>query len=124
MEDLGDGLVVALVDRGHESGDHVHRCCGHVPPRRRAPGAPSHGSIAPGNYHRAYGRRLGGRYRWMNTGTPNLVHVGAINVRRSPLVLQPDSSRVIGRRYVPGEDPTLDGQPRLDRIVQGVMALA
>jgi hypothetical protein len=39
-------------------------------------------------------------------------------------VLTPDSARVVGRPYVPGEDPDVEGTPRLERIVDGVLAMA
>lgn len=46
--------------------------------------------------------------------------MGAPRLHRSDIVLRPDPVRVIGRPYVPGEDPQAEGQPRLERIVQRV----
>jgi predicted GH43/DUF377 family glycosyl hydrolase len=47
----------------------------------------------------------------------------SIEVRRTPVVLAPGSTRVLGRPHVPGEDPDATGQPRLRRIVDGVLAM-
>jgi predicted GH43/DUF377 family glycosyl hydrolase len=47
----------------------------------------------------------------------------SIEVRRTPVVLAPGGTRVLGRPHVPGEDPGSTGQPRLQRIVDGVLAL-
>ena len=47
-----------------------------------------------------------------------------IEVRRSSVQLLPDSARVLGRPYVPGEEPHAPGQPRLERIVDSVRQLS
>lgn len=47
----------------------------------------------------------------------------AVEVRRSSVVLSPGTSRVLARPYVPGEEPGATDQPRLRRIVQGVLRL-
>jgi len=38
-------------------------------------------------------------------------------------VVRPDSAKVVGRPYVPGEDPSASGTPRLERIIRGVGAM-
>ena len=44
-------------------------------------------------------------------------------VRRTDVVLTPDPRRVIGRPHVPGDDPTVAGPSRLERLVHGVLGL-
>jgi predicted GH43/DUF377 family glycosyl hydrolase len=49
--------------------------------------------------------------------------MSGVAVERSALVLEPDPRRVIGRRFVPGEDPTVVGQPRLEHLVSRILDL-
>ena len=50
--------------------------------------------------------------------------MGDIRVGRVPYVLEPDTRRVVGRPFVPGEDPIDEGQPRLAGIVERLRALS
>lgn len=49
--------------------------------------------------------------------------MAAVTVRRAPQILTPDFCRVVGRPYVPGEDPNSQGSPRLATLVERVLAL-
>ncbi|MEJ7582851.1 MAG: glycoside hydrolase family 130 protein [Acidimicrobiales bacterium] len=49
--------------------------------------------------------------------------MAGIAVERSPQVLHPDPRRIVGRPYVPGDDPTVEGQPRLEGVVQRILAV-
>jgi predicted GH43/DUF377 family glycosyl hydrolase len=50
--------------------------------------------------------------------------MGRVAVERSTLVLEPDPRRVIGRPYVPGEDPSALGEPRLEHLVHRILELS
>lgn len=49
--------------------------------------------------------------------------IKGVAVERAALVLEPDPCRVIGRPYVPGDDPSAVGQPRLDRLARRALEL-
>lgn len=49
--------------------------------------------------------------------------MAGITVERSPHMLRPDPHRVVGRPYVPGDDPLADGQPRLEGVVRRILAI-
>lgn len=43
---------------------------------------------------------------------------------RAPQVLRPDPRRVVGRPYVPGDDPAAEDQPRLKGVVERILAIS
>jgi predicted GH43/DUF377 family glycosyl hydrolase len=49
--------------------------------------------------------------------------MAAIGFERASHVLHPDPRRVVGRPYVPGDDPQVEGQPRLEGVIRRVLAL-
>ncbi len=50
-------------------------------------------------------------------------HVFEIRPRRTSTVLRPDADRIVGRPYIPGDDPDLQGQQRLNGIAARIMQL-
>jgi hypothetical protein len=51
------------------------------------------------------------------------VAASGVTVHRTPVVLSPGGARVLGRPHVPGDEPGSTEQPRLERIVEGVLRL-
>jgi predicted GH43/DUF377 family glycosyl hydrolase len=49
--------------------------------------------------------------------------VGDIRVERAGVVLRPDPHRVVGRPYLPGDDVVVEGKPRLERLVERILAI-
>ncbi|CAA9266969.1 MAG: GH130 [uncultured Acidimicrobiales bacterium] len=47
-----------------------------------------------------------------------------ITGKRVDLEVRPDSSKVVGRPYVPGDDPSAEGRPRLTRIVEQIVKVS
>jgi predicted GH43/DUF377 family glycosyl hydrolase len=47
-----------------------------------------------------------------------------VTVQRTPVVLAPGGTRVLGRPHVPGDEPGTTEQPRLERIAEGVLRLS
>lgn len=49
--------------------------------------------------------------------------MSSITAKRTDVVLTPDTSRVVGRPHIPGDDPAAEPPSRLERIVAGVEAM-
>ena len=52
-----------------------------------------------------------------------MVRVPQVTVRRTDISVVPNNAKVVGRPYVPGDDPAASGTPRLARIASGVRSM-